>query len=73
MTMKKAAKRTKKTLAEEHATLFVPVPYVQAHDFYDLRQPDFRPMITSVVAGGAAEQPVESWSTQYAKLGGSIK
>jgi hypothetical protein len=70
--MKKAAKR-KQTLASEHARLFVPVTYVPVNALYDLRQPDFRPVITSVVAGGAAEQPIESWSAQNAKLGGSVK
>ncbi len=68
--MRKALRRKEKSLAEQHTQLFV--PYIPTN-LYDLRQPDFRPMVNSVVAGGAAEQPVESWSTQNAKLGGSSK
>jgi len=73
LAMKKPLKRKEKSLADQHAQLFVPIPYVPINSLYDLRQPDFRPMVTSVVAGGAAEQPVESWSMQNAKLGGSAK
>jgi hypothetical protein len=60
--MKKPLKRKEKSLADQHAQLFVPISYVPINSLYDLRQPDFRPMIISVVAGGAAEQPIESWS-----------
>jgi hypothetical protein len=69
--MAKKAKRKELSLMEQHERLFVPVPFIATNTLYDLRQPDFRPMINSVVSGGAAEQPVESWSTMNAKLGGS--
>lgn len=71
--MKKRMKRKQLSLAEQHEQLFVPVPYVPAISLYDLRQPDFRPMVNSVVSGGAAEKPIESWSTMNAKLGGSAQ
>jgi hypothetical protein len=67
--MKKRMKRKEKSLAEQHAQIFVPFPYVPISDLYDLRQPDFRPMINSVVSGGAGQAPVETWSTLHAELG----
>ena len=71
--MKKRMKRKEKSLAEQHAQVFVPFPFVPVSDLYDLRQPDFRPMANSVVSGGAGQLPVETWSTPHAKLGGSTK
>jgi hypothetical protein len=68
---KKRMKRKKPSLAEQHEKFFVSVPFIPTSGLYDLRQPDFRPMVNSVVSGGAAEQPVESWSTMNAKLGRS--
>jgi hypothetical protein len=71
--MKRKMKRKEKSLAEQHEQFFVPVPYIPISSLYDLRQPDFRPVVNSVVSGGAAEQPVESWSTMNAKLGRSAQ
>lgn len=69
--MKKPQRPRDRSLLEEHSKLFAPFPINRADDYYDLRQPDFRPMITGVVSGGAGQAPVETWSTMYAKLGGS--
>jgi hypothetical protein len=73
--MKKRARppRKARSLPEEHARLFVPFPFTPMNGLYDLRQPDFRPMVNSVVSGGAGQAPVETWSTIYAKLGGSAR
>jgi hypothetical protein len=64
-------KRRRKPLSEQHERLFVPFPFTPMNDLYDLRQPDFRPMSNSVVAGGAGQVPVETWSIMHTKLGGS--
>lgn len=71
--MKKRMKRKEKSLAEKHAELFAPFPFIPTSDLYDLRQPDFRPMINSVVSGGAGQAPVETWSTLHAELGRGTK
>jgi len=76
--MKKRMKRKEQTLkeqtlAEKHAQLFVPFPFIPTSDIYDLRQPDFRPMVNSVVSGGAGQAPVETWSSLHAELGRSSK
>lgn len=82
--MKKRARppRKARSLPEEHARLFVPFPFtpmdglsaiLQQNFRYDLRQPDFRPIVISVVSGGAGQAPVETWSTIYAKLGGMLR
>lgn len=71
--MKKRMKRKEKSLAEKHAQLFVHYPFVPVSDLYDLRQPDFRPMINSVVSGGAGQAPVETWSSLHAELGRGTK
>ena len=67
----KAIKRKRKSLADQHKRHFVPFPFIPMSDLNDLRQPDFRPTVNSVVSGGAGQTPVETWSTFNAKLGGS--
>lgn len=71
--MKKRMKHKEKSLAEQHAKLIVPFPFMPTSDLYDLRQPDFRPVPNSVVSGGAGQEPVETWSVLHAKLGRSTK
>jgi hypothetical protein len=71
--MKKRMKHKEKSLEEQHARLFVPFHFVPTSDLYDLRQPDFRPMINSVVSGGAGQAPVETWSSLHAELGRGSK
>jgi hypothetical protein len=71
--MKHGKKAKEKSLAEKHAQLFAPFPFIPVSDVYDLRQPDFRPMINSVVSGGAGQAPVETWSSLHAELGRGSK
>jgi len=66
--VKKRMKHKEKSLAEQHAQLFSPFPFIPVSDLYDLRQPDFRPMINSVVSGGAGQAPVETWSAFHAAI-----
>ena len=41
--MKKSLKRKEKSLADQHAQLFVPISYVPINSLYDLRQPGVSP------------------------------
>ncbi len=66
-------RKRKPTLAKQYEQFFVPVLFIPMNMASDLQQPDFRPMINSVVSGGAAEPPVQTWSEQNAKLGAGPK
>lgn len=72
--MSKMLKRKRKSRSEQqHINLFQQYPFapsVQAPAEFHLES---RPMVVTVTAYGAYQQPIEGWSALNAKLGGSIK
>ena len=60
--------RKPKSLAKQHEQLIQSVLFFPMNLSSDLRQPDFRPAINSVVSGGVAELPIETWSNKNAQL-----